>query len=201
MSVMEGLDGCQIKLNRALPFKWGRTDCIPDESEKWTPYDFEATKTEKHSNTYGTGNQVVDDLKGDFDLTARETISLMATHGLNQFTFNFDEVTKYKWAGGSKHGSISRMYYKMLNGKTYEPEHCFGCSYKGFHLGDVNGDPVDGSSYLITCHDYWKNDEIGTRRANGPCHFRFAPGNIQHTYKILFSIFNFFNQIAKVLRS
>ena len=92
---MEGLDGCQIKLNRPLPFKWGRTDCIPDESEKWTPYDFEATKTEKHSNTYGSGNQVVDDLKGDFDLTARETISLMATHGLNQRTINFDEVTKY----------------------------------------------------------------------------------------------------------
>lgn len=181
MSVMEGLEGCQIKLNRPLPFKWGRTDCIPDESEKWTPYDFEATKTEKHSNTYGSGNQVVDDLKGDFDLTARETISLMATHGLNQFTFNFDEVTKYKWAGGSKFGSISRMYYKMLNGKTYEPEHCFGCSYKGFHIGDINGEPVDGPSYGIHCHDYWINDEIGTRGKNGPCHFRFAPGNILHT--------------------
>ena len=131
MSLMEGLDGCQIKLNRPLPFKWGRTDCIPDESEKWTPYDFEATKTEKHSNSYGTGNQVVDDLKGDFDLTARETISLMATHGLNQRTINFDEVTKYKWAGGSDFGSISRMYYKMLNGKTYKTEHSFGSHYEG----------------------------------------------------------------------
>jgi hypothetical protein len=53
--------------------------------------------------------------------------------------------------------------------------------YKGFHLGDANGDPVDGSSYGIHCHDYWINDEIGTRAKNGPCHFRFTPGNILHT--------------------
>jgi hypothetical protein len=50
----------------------------------------------------------------------------------------------------------------------------------------MNGDPVDGPSYFINCHDYWINDEIGTRRANGPCHFRFAPGNIQHIYKFFF---------------
>ena len=188
MSVNEGLEGCQIKLNRPLPFKWGRRDCIPDDSAKWTPYPFEATKTEKHSNTYGHGDRVLKDLKGDFDLSARESISLMATHGLNQRTFNFEEVTKYKWSGGSERGTISRMYYKSLNGKSFKPEHCFGCPYGGYHLGDINGEPVDGAAYGVHCHDYWINPDIGNRAKNGPCHFRFSPGNTLHTVLLLGNI-------------
>ena len=31
---------------------------------------FEATKPENHSDPFGTGNQVVDNLKEDFDFTA-----------------------------------------------------------------------------------------------------------------------------------
>ena len=80
---MKAMTGeCEIKSNRQIPFRWGRADCIPDESSKWTPYPFEATKPERHSNPFGTGNDIVDDLKRDFGLTAAETISLMALHGL-----------------------------------------------------------------------------------------------------------------------
>ena len=80
---MKAMTGeCEIKSNRQIPFRWGRADCIPDESAKWTPYPFEATKSERHSNPFGTSNEVVDDLKRDFGLTAAETISLMALHGL-----------------------------------------------------------------------------------------------------------------------
>ena len=91
MSAMEGLEGCQIKLNRPLPFKWGRSDCIADESAKWTPYAFEATKTEKHSNTYGSGDQVLKDLKGDFGLTGKfisELVSFCNLNTLLNFTTN-----------------------------------------------------------------------------------------------------------------
>ena len=68
--------------------------------------------------------------------------------------------------------------------------------YKGFHLGDANGEPVDGPSYGIHCHDYWINDEIGNRRKNGPCHFRFTTGNILHikgaftNYVCIFLVFD-----------
>ena len=94
---------------------------------------------------------------------------------------NFEEVTKYKWSGGSERGTISRMYYKSLNGKSFKPEHCFGCPYGGYHLGDINGEPVDGAAYGVHCHDYWINPDIGNRAKNGPCHFRFSPGNTLHT--------------------
>ena len=92
---LDGNDKCEIKLAKPIPFKHGRVDCIPDDNLKWTPYPFEATKAERHSNAYGSGAQAVDDFKRDFNMTARETISLMATHGLTEFTKNWEESTKY----------------------------------------------------------------------------------------------------------
>ena len=83
LCAMEGREGCQTKLDRVIPFRTGRRDCVPEAEKKWTPYDFEATKKERHSNPHGTGIQVVKDLKRDFGLTARETIGIFATHGLS----------------------------------------------------------------------------------------------------------------------
>ena len=87
----------------------------------------------RHSNTYGTGTQVIKDLKRDFNFTAAETISLMSLHGLNTHTKTFEEAFKYKWLGGIRtdntsipgkitnlrKGTFSNVYYKMLNGKVY----------------------------------------------------------------------------------
>ena len=91
-----GAENCHIKTAKPLPFRWGRTDCIPDSETKWTPYDFEGTKTENHSNAYGTGTQVVKNLKADFNFTAAESISLMALHGIALFGSNAEETMKYK---------------------------------------------------------------------------------------------------------
>ena len=86
---MKAMTGqCEIHSKRQIPFRWGRVDCIPDEDAKWTPYPFEATKPERHSNPFGTGKEAVDNLKRDFGLTAAETISLMALHGLAPFKHN-----------------------------------------------------------------------------------------------------------------
>lgn len=164
-------DKCEIKLNRPVPFRSGRIDCIPDESVKWTPYPFEATKTEKHSNTFGTGTQVVKDLKQDFDFTAQETISLMSLHGLARSTPNFEQFIKYKWIGGNlpsypKVGILHRLYYKILNGKKYR--HNVHHSQKYLN-GDKNGNPVGGSGFWIDCKGQWNNTE---RKFPGPCHFR-----------------------------
>ena len=96
-------------------------------------FQIKATKKERHSNTYGTGTQVIKDLKRDFNFTAAETISLMSLHGLNTHTKTFEEAFKYKWLGGIRtdntsipgkitnlrKGTFSNVYYKMLNGKVY----------------------------------------------------------------------------------
>ena len=188
ITVIEGRDKCEMKLPRPLPFRWGRIDCIPEKDKKWTPYPFEATKKERHSNTYGTGTQVIKDLKRDFNMTARESISLMALHGLATHTKNFEETTKYKWIGGIRtdntsqpgvhwnlrKGTFSNMYYKILNGKMYKMEMGLG-----FFVGDINGDPVYGTGFEINCARMWNNTN---RHKSGPCKFFTSyPGLLYRT--------------------
>ena len=119
-----GKDKCLMTLDRNIPFRTGRKDCVPDPDLKWTPYEFEATKAERHSNTFGTGTQVIKDLKRDFDFTAKESIALFALHGLANHGRNPEEAAKYKWIGGSiiednMKTTFSNMYHKILNGKSY----------------------------------------------------------------------------------
>ena len=119
-----GKENCQMRLDKPIPFRTGRIDCVPDKALKWTPYDFEATRKERHSNTYGTGKQAIDDMKRDFNLTAKESIALFALHGLSVMGRNPEEAAKYKWIGGSvdqnnMKTTFSNMYHKILNGKSY----------------------------------------------------------------------------------
>ena len=65
-------------------------------STRWTEFDFEATKIEKHSNPFGTANDVIDDLKQDFDFTARETIALMSLHGAHRYLYETFSSEFYK---------------------------------------------------------------------------------------------------------
>ena len=113
-------------------------------------------------------------------MTARETISLMALHGLAAFTKNFEEFTKYKWFGGLRKeglqdsGTFSNMYYKILYGKTYYRGN-FESFDSPYFIGDRNGDPVNGTAFVIHCHSGWNDPH---RKMGGPCHFRPThPGN------------------------
>jgi len=174
-------DKCEINLSRPVPFRWGRIDCIPEESKKWTPYPFEATKVEKHSNPFATGTEIIKNLKEDFDFTAKETISLMTLHGMSRLTKNFEQFLKYKWIGGMRsdtrdttnRGIFHRLYYKTLNGKTYlgyGPSSSMVPGRTGkILIGDRNGYPVGGSAFYIDCKAQWNNTE---RIFPGPCHFR-----------------------------
>ena len=119
-----GKENCLMTLDRYIPFRTGRKDCIANHTLKWTDYGFEATKEEKHSNTYGTGIQAIKDMKRDFNLTAKESIALFALHGLSVMGRNPEEAAKYKWSGGSMSQdnmktTFSNMYHKTLNGNSY----------------------------------------------------------------------------------
>ena len=100
-------------------------------------------------------------MKKDFDFTARETIALMALHGANQFGKSFEQFLKYKWIGEK----VSRLYFKFLNGKKYKGN----SRTVEYLIGDVNGNPVAGTTFYIDCKGQWKNFE---RTYPGPCHFR-----------------------------
>ena len=120
-----GAKNCTMALDRNIPFRTGRVDCVADQNSKWTHFGFEATKKERHSNSYGTGEQVIKDLKRDFNLTARESIALFALHGLSVMGRNPEEAVKYKWSGGSVDQNnlkttFSNMYHKILYGNSFQ---------------------------------------------------------------------------------
>ena len=177
VSAIEGRQKCEMKLEKPIPFRSGRIDCIPNESLKWSPYPFEATKEEKHSNPHGTGDRVIKDLKEDFNLTARETISLMALHGLSGDR-NDEMFTKYNWIGGTRY-TFSNMYFKFLNGKTFWRGNADAFTpgknkYPKYFIGDKSGNPVGGTTWQIQCKSGWNDTESGAEKRNngGPCHFR-----------------------------
>jgi len=169
-----GIKNCTMTLQRSIPFRTGRRDCIPDAKSKWTHFDFEATRKERHSNSYGTGEQAIMDLKRDFNLTARESIALFALHGMSVMGRNPEEAVKYKWSGGSvdqnnMKTTFSNMYHKILYGKSYQRGRLQLFDYfPGYFLGDANGNPVGKSSFFFGCHMYWNTTG---RKAGGPCHF------------------------------
>ena len=157
----EGRDRCNFKLHRPIPFLSGRVDCQPDPAKKWTPYDFEATEVERQSNPRGTGNQVLQDLKQDFGLTARESISLQAVHSLGCARHNYVQSNKYVWFGsatdstigpeGTVKGLLSNIYYKYLNGEMYKRAgNGIGSRLeRSYWVGDQLGRPVGGTG-LVT---------------------------------------------------
>jgi hypothetical protein len=150
----EGRGRCDVKLHRSLPFQWGRVDCQPDTAKKWTPFPFEATEEEKHSNPRGTGDKVLRDFKEDFGLTAKETIALQAAHGLAAFRHNYVLSTKYVWFGSASGDSgrdsnsgFSNIYFKYLNGNMYKRGGAgIGTELeRGYWVGDRLGRPVGGT--------------------------------------------------------
>ena len=177
LCAIEGPDKCQMRLNRPIPFRTGRIDCVNDDPTlKMTQFGFEATKKERHSNSHGTGKKVIQDLKNDFNLTARESIALFAVHGLSSMGRNHEEGLKYKWIGGmsdsQRKGSttFSNMYHKILNGKTYDRGNAeLYTQMGGYLVGDKQGNPVGKSGFNIRCGKFWTTEG---RRCGGPCHFK-----------------------------
>merc|ERR1719204_1313836 len=189
LCAMGGKEGCLTKLNRPIPFRTGRRDCIPDPDKKSTPYDFEATEEEVHSNPQGCGIREGKNLKKDFNLTARETLAVFATHGLNyKSALALTEGIQYKWIGGSVHnhwnptkGTFSNMYFKILAGKRYQMgrgelnEDVTGDFVPDYIIGDKNGNPVGKGGFQLQCSDYWPRQPGKT--LGGPCLFRpVSPG-------------------------
>ena len=111
--MLEGRDKCDIKLTSPVKFKTGRSDCIPFNETK--PYATE--KEENHPLLSGTSGQILDFLKQDFNMSARDTTALMGIHGVikhksarNLRILGF----KYQWMGTPY---LSTIYYKMLANK------------------------------------------------------------------------------------
>merc|ERR1711899_427078 len=113
VTVIEGEEKCLWKLQKPVPFQYGRADCVRDENLGQTKFPFEATSEESHSNPFGEGKQVLEDLKRDFGLSARHSIALMAVHGIMPRSKNKVLGVAYRWGGAP---FLSNMYFKTLGG-------------------------------------------------------------------------------------
>jgi hypothetical protein len=171
--LLESEEKCYFKLFKPAVFKFGRVDCIPDESKKETAYPYEATGVESHPNTFGSAKHVVDNLKHDFNLTAREGISLMAAHATSGQHHNFRGPFKYQWPGNPY---LSNMYFKYLAGTGHYMR------YKGLKprnptsVGDSQGKPAMGNLWKVKCAPIWKSN-MTENGWGGPCFWRPTRGN------------------------
>ena len=75
---------------------------------------FEAQNAEHHPNSFGQASTVLELLKEDFGMTARQSIALMAAHGIATHSHNKVLGMDYKWAGNP---FISNLYFKTLASK------------------------------------------------------------------------------------
>jgi len=170
--LLESEEKCYFKLFKPSVFKFGRVDCIPDETKKVTTFPYESTDPESHPNNYGSAKHVVDSLKHDFNLTAREGISLMAAHATSPQFHNFRLPTKYQWPGNPY---LSNMYFKYLAG-TGMYRRGNGLKPMGaVSVGDPQGRPNMGTLWKVHCMKIWKSN-MTENGWGGPCFWRPTNG-------------------------
>merc|ERR1712156_660442 len=130
---LEGKEKCLWKLEQPVPFQYGRADCVRNPSEGTTDLPFEATNKESHSNPFGQGDWVLKDLKRDFGMSARQSIALMAAHGMPPQKHNAQLEVSYRWGGNP---FISNNYFKILGSR---PQYSLQA---GIRLGSQVSDSV-----------------------------------------------------------
>ena len=171
--LLEGEDKCYFKLFKPSVFKFGRADCVPEDQDaslRSTNYPYESTRKESHSNIHGSARHILDGLKTDFGLTAREGVSLMAVHSTAAHGHNCRIPAKYKWPGNPY---LTNMYYKYIasipiyrryNGLSEKPDI--------FHtVGDRYGNPGFGPLLRANCVSGWISN-MTEGSATGPCFWR-----------------------------
>merc|ERR1719209_2197485 len=168
VAAIEGKEKCLWKLQQPVPFQYGRVDCVKDESKAATDFPFEATNQESHSNPFGQGDWVLKDLKRDFGMPARQSIALMAAHGMPPQKHNAQLEVSYRWGGNP---FISNHYFKILGSRPqYSYLNGLGIP-KGVLLGDEFGNPLSREvlgDFSITSGQWWNT----SLPDSGPWFFR-----------------------------
>jgi hypothetical protein len=174
---LEGRESCLWRLHKPVPFQYGRADCVKEVDKAKTEFPFEATNSESHSNPFGQADWVLKDLKRDFGLPARQSIALMAVHGMTPQVHNGILEVSYRWAGGP---FISNLYYKTLGSK---PQYEIGAGLavngdgRGVLVGDKAGQPLGRDiqgGMSLTWQNWWNT----TLPDSGPWFFRPMTLNI-----------------------
>ena len=172
--LLEGEDKCYFKLFKPSVFKFGRADCVPeeqDQAKRSTNYPYESTRTESHSNIFGSARHILEGLKTDFGLTAREGVSLMAVHSTAPHGHNCRIPEKYRWPGNPY---LTNMYFKYIagipmyrryNGLSEKPD-----IYHSY--GDRYGNPGYPTLLKLGCKNGYFSNMTKEGAPTGPCFWR-----------------------------
>ena len=182
VTALEGKENCLWRLEKPVPFQYGRADCVRKEEDATTDFPFEATTSESHPNSFGQASTVLEDLKEDFGMTARQSIALMAAHGIATHSHNKVLGIEYRWAGSP---FISNLYFKTLASK---PQYNLGAglSLNDYHgdgvlAGDKFGRPLNRDvqgNFCLHTNDWWNT----SLPDSGPFFFRPMTTNAPGTY-------------------
>jgi len=168
-----GIWKCKIKLTAPVKFRFGRKDCIPDDTLA-APYI--TTKAEAHENPHENVGQLLDDLKNNLNMKAKDFIALSSIHGMIRPFQKGSIGTKYRWVGNGPY--LSNMYYKILvNKPTYTWTNGFGINptnlpsynFDPFAYGDAEGKPVATWGMRVGCSNCWNSSQT---TMGGPCVWR-----------------------------
>ena len=181
-----GIWKCKFKLDdpKTAMFKTGRSDCVPDHEglAEDSRFDYATMKEENHENPHENTGPLLDNVRKNLGMSARDFIALTSIHGLIHPFQQGSIGSKYNWFGSGPY--LSNMYYKYLvNRPTYywhngfdmrssdpTPDH----NLYPYAVGDENGKPVSFWGFRISCSDCWntQSEDGKTLRMGGPCYWR-----------------------------
>merc|ERR1719450_1113186 len=73
---LQGEPDCLVTLDTSIPFRSGRADCVPTDSDR--PYI--SDKTEVHPDIMGDGRETVQFFQDNFNFTGQEVVAIMGAH-------------------------------------------------------------------------------------------------------------------------
>ena len=90
---LQGQAGCEVLLNRTIPFRSGRSDCRSEHANR--PYI--ASKKEVHADSMGDGRQTLDFFQENFGFNGQETVAIMGAHTFGRLNVH-NSLFRYVWS-------------------------------------------------------------------------------------------------------
>jgi len=166
---LQGETGCSVVMDKSIPFRTGRADCIPSDSTR--PYI--TNKHEAHPNAVGDGSETIQFFKDNFNFSGQETVAIMGAHTMGRFNYG-TSLFRYVWTSRGW-DFFNNDYYKMITDETrwfFDDDDCtkVGDAYNNkparrwmaLYRGDTfNNGPVHWISENYVCPN--------CKKASAPC--------------------------------
>ena len=118
---LQGEADCKVILDRTIPFRSGRSDCVSEDTAR--PYI--AVKEEVHADSMGDGRQTLDFFKNNFGFNGQETVAIMGAHTFGRLNVH-NSLFRYVWTSRGTQ-FFNNDYYKMITDEKrwfYDDNQC-----------------------------------------------------------------------------